>query len=603
MNHKIHYKECSPYETVERLKSILKKMKIETEEILFNESKIGTNSIRVVFKGTELGTNGKGVNKEYCLASAYAELFERYENDYINPFPDLRNKQNYDFTKKPCEKYMTIEELIKQKEPFLDFYFKKRKILNDSDKEIAFTSINPADRSDGKYLTFPFYDVRSKKVVYLPYTLVSGHYGSNGMAAGNTPAEALVQGFSEIIERLVQTRIILEAPDLPDVPDEYIKKYPFVYDMYRKAQGIDGFNIYMKDCSLGGKYPVAGLMIIQRDTGKYGLKLGCHPDFGVAMERTLTEATQGTDIEHYTERSTIDFSNQTVKTRFNIMNSFATGLAQYPFQVLQRDYGQKFIPVRNIDGKSNEELLADWLHELLEDGHDILISDNSWLGFPAYHIIIPGLSEANSMTDQEVKIYNTRTYITELLKSPEKITEKDCKYIIGVLGYFKGNVLLDSTEQLLPFATQKMPYGTGAISTRYLAALCDVYCENYEDALEKLKPVLSGTGLSQLSEEANRQFKAECLYLEAIVAIKEHKKVMEYLKELLSAEMWNKIEQIYCEPKKILIKQLSKITESDIEIINNRFSIVYSLMDKLKDEMVKNPISQESLGIYIRSLL
>ncbi len=162
---------------------------------------------------------------------------------------------------------------------------------------------------------------------------------------------------------------------------------------------------------------------------------------------------------------------------------------------------------------------------------------------------------------------------------------------------------MDSTEQLLPFATQKMPYGTGAISTRYLAALCDVYCENYEDALEKLKPVLSGTGLSQLSEEANRQFKAECLYLEAIVAIKEHKKVMEYLKELLSAEMWNKIEQIYCEPKKILIKQLSKITESDIEIINNRFSIVYSLMDKLKDEMVKNPISQESLGIYIRSLL
>lgn len=603
MNHKIHYKECPPHETIERLKNTLKKMEIETEEILFNESKIGTNSIRVVFKGTDLGTNGKGINKEYCLASAYAELFERYENDYINPFPDLRIKQNYNFTKKPCEKYMTINELIKQKDPFLNFYFRKRKIKDDNNKEIAFTSINPADRCDGKYLTFPFYDVRNERVTYLPYALVSGHYGSNGMASGNTPAEALVQGLSEIIERMVQTKIMIESPDLPDVPDEYIKKYPYVYNMYKKAQEIDGFNIYMKDCSFGGKYPVAGLMIIQRDTGKYGLKLGCHPNFGVAMERTLTEATQGTDIERYTERSTIDFSNQTVKTRFNIMNSFATGLAQYPFQVIKRDYGKNFIPVKNVNGKSNEELLANWLHELLDDGYDILISDNSWLGFPAYHIIIPGLSEANSMTDQEIKVYNTRTYVAKLLKAPEKITINDCKYIIGVLGYFKGNVLLDSTEQLLPFATQKMPYGTGAISTRYLAALCDVYCENYKDALEKLKPVLKSSGLSQLSNNAIKQFKAECMYLEAMASIKEHKKVMEYLKELLSIEIWNTIEQIYCDPKQILVKQLCKITESDIEIAIDRFSTIYSLMDKLKDEMVKNPISQESLGTYIRSLL
>ena len=43
---------------------------------------------------------------------------------------------------------------------------------------------------------------------------------------------------------------------------------------------------------MGGKYPVAALIILEKNTGKYGIKLGCHPDFGVAMERTFTEAAQ-----------------------------------------------------------------------------------------------------------------------------------------------------------------------------------------------------------------------------------------------------------------------------------------------------------------------
>lgn len=53
-------------------------MNLQTEEACFNASVIGTNSVRVVFKGTRIGTNGKGVNKDYCMASAYAELFERF---------------------------------------------------------------------------------------------------------------------------------------------------------------------------------------------------------------------------------------------------------------------------------------------------------------------------------------------------------------------------------------------------------------------------------------------------------------------------------------------------------------------------------------------
>ena len=103
----------------------------------------------------------------------------------------------------------------------------------------------------------------------------------------------------------------------------------------------------MKDCSLGGEYPVAGLLMIEKNTGKYGLKLGCHPDFGVAMEITLTEATQGGEITIYSNRSYMDFTNKSVYTPHNLMNSFATGKAQYPFQSVSQSANWKHTFIKN----------------------------------------------------------------------------------------------------------------------------------------------------------------------------------------------------------------------------------------------------------------
>ena len=119
------------------------------------------------------------------------------------------------------------------------------------------------------------------------------------MSAGNSPAEAIVQGLAEIVERFIQKKIIVEALQLPNVPDDVIKKYPYVYSMFKRACSFENLNVYMKDCSLGGEYPVAGLLMIEKNTGKYGLKLGWHPDCGVDMERTLSEATQGGEITIY----------------------------------------------------------------------------------------------------------------------------------------------------------------------------------------------------------------------------------------------------------------------------------------------------------------
>ena len=158
------------------------------------------------------------------------------------------------------------------------------------------------DREDG-YLCLPFYNIKTGKINYLPQTLYHKYYGSNGMSAGNTPEEAIVQGLSEIFERVVQKRSFKEKTCFPDVPESYMKKYPEIYIMFNKLKSLDGYEVMMKDCSYGGKYPVAALIMLQKNSGRYGLKMGCHPDFGIAMERTFTEAAQGNDILEYVNRS------------------------------------------------------------------------------------------------------------------------------------------------------------------------------------------------------------------------------------------------------------------------------------------------------------
>lgn len=588
-----HYKEKTPTETVTQLKSKLEQMKIAVEEIVPYQSNIDTNSLRVVFKGTNIGANGKGINTEYCKASAYAELFERFQNDYLNIYAYDKN-DDCEFSRCPDEKRLSAMEIVEQNDPYMNYYFKLRNLENGTNeqKAKAFASINCPDE-EGLYLCLPFYDIKNSTVQYLPSNLYSITYGSNGMSAGNTPCEAIVQGLSEIIERIVQKKLISTPQSLPTIPDEYIQKYDYVYRRYKKAQNISGIKVIMKDCSLGGQYPVAGLLIIEENTGRFGMKLGCHPDYGVAMERTLTEATQGSDITEYAKRSYIDFSNKSVLNKNNIMNSFATGLAQYPYQILKEDKNMQFYKFDQPTCFNNKVLMKRLISQIMQHGYEILIRDVSWLGFPSYHIIVPGLSEITEMTDSYIRVHNTIQYLKTLFKNPIHITETDCHYIIATINYFKGNLLLDSIKHFLPNAGIGVPYGTGALATRYLAALCDVYCGNYEGALKKFRLSEQSTMINNLNDQEKRRYTAECMYLQAFIELKSHEKVMSYLKELLDDKLFLLIDNIYNKPKEILSKVYC-FDQTDTE--NEEIKIMSDITYKLRHEMNKVFVDQKALS-------
>ena len=118
----MRYKETSPDKTVKRIKEILKNSGVEVEENWAKKSCVGTYSLRLCVKGTNIGQNGKGMTKEFAMASAYAEFLERYQNGVLVFRQEKPNKE-LPFVYSADEKNLTIQELVDQNDSFINQVF------------------------------------------------------------------------------------------------------------------------------------------------------------------------------------------------------------------------------------------------------------------------------------------------------------------------------------------------------------------------------------------------------------------------------------------------------------------------------------------------
>ena len=152
----------------------------------------------------------------YAMASGYAEFMERLQNGILIPRPV--NALAY------CGEESTLTTEEKQERESCgcalsylyapDEVWMKADEISDECREVlaAMLSIPQNmvgafldDIFEGKKALFaPFMDVRTDKTVLLPVYFVIMFTGSNGMCAGNTRAEAIIQGLSEIYERYAQ---------------------------------------------------------------------------------------------------------------------------------------------------------------------------------------------------------------------------------------------------------------------------------------------------------------------------------------------------------------------------------------------------------------
>lgn len=586
------YKEVTPEETVKRLKNLLNKLGIEVEEKWSNESSVGTYSLRVTVKGTDIGQNGKGMTKEFAMASSYAEFFERFQNGMFR-FRIEKPTEKIPFSNSPDEKHLTVEEAMNGNNSFFEYILNEngKDNLREKEKieyikEILNENSNLVPKED--YIYLPYYSVKNEDIEYIPDILFSYLYDTNGMCAGNSKEEALIEGLSEILERYAGTKMVKEKITLSEIPMSYIEKFPKVKKMVDKLNKNTEYYFRLVDCSFGGKYPVAGLYILEKNTGRFGFKLGAHPDYGIAMERCFTEAAQGKDIYEYAENCIFDFYDGEGTEDRNLTEYIFTHFTAAPYQVIGSKPDYKFVEMPDVSELDNKTILKNLVNTILDEGRDILVRDVSVLGFPAFSIAIPGMSEETF--DPKVTYFNLFVTMQALLKNLKNITINNIKQVIEIMeiivkeiGYEKLSILI-SLKDISILPCEKI--GMGA---KYFLAILYIMDKEYEKA-SKILEDLSFIADNLVENPVEKiTVKATYYYAAGMDKLKSHEETMYYIKMLFDEEIADYIDSSFKDLKYTLVNHYG-ITEDDY--VDNDDSYYLPFMKRFREAQRDNMINQ-----------
>lgn len=543
------YKDATPIETMNKIRNILHSLDVLTVENWLDSSVEDCYSLRVSVDGTSLGTNGKGTTQAYALASAYAELMERLQNQLIyNGTRSDKLKSHAGFHYVPDEKYLSFEEIVKNNEPWMDL-FKSRVSVKDYAVEVSeddplsffhakakewfpdrfkdenhhdiikrWAELNPPE-TGGKFACIPFYSVKEQRVTYIPYQILMAAYGSNGMASGNTPEEALVQAVSEIFERHVCIQqSVMQKISHPDIPGSYLKKYPYVCKTIENIEKAGPYRVIMKDCSLGKGFPVAGSIFADYEHQTHMVKFGAHPDFEIALERTLTETFQGRDLTKQDSFSEFFYDEEIPTTSVNLQNIITTGNGFFPVEFFSRNPTYEFMPPKEWETGGNREMLRDLLNLLLDQGHDILVRDVSFLGFPAFYVIVPHFSEIFDSDFVRIRELLHLRKVRDTLRNLDSASLEAFEEMIPFVNYKRRSTFENSLSLMfgLPLK-ESFPKYDGSLGM--LLALACYKTGKLEDAC------------AEISDLMNRK-KADSAYLKCIRDYMSAKKAGKSIKEM-----------------------------------------------------------------------
>jgi len=335
-------------------------------------------------------TNGKGASKKAALASALGEYFERLSTNYF--FADFwlgESIANGDFVHYPNEKWFPLTEDDSLPEGILDARLRK---FYDPDESLGASElIDLQSGNDERGICgLPFTRQSDQQTVYIPMNIIGNLYVSNGMSAGNTANEARVQGLSEVFERHIKNRIIAESISLPEIPAEVMQRYPGVIEAIERLEA-EGFPIFSYDASLGGKYPVICVVLFNPANGTCFASFGAHPDFGVALERTVTELLQGRGLKDLDVFTPPTFDDEEVAEHANLETHFIDSSGLISWDMFKDDADYTFVDW-SFAGTTHEEF--DTLMAIFRaEDKEVYIADYEHLSVYACRIIVPGMSD------------------------------------------------------------------------------------------------------------------------------------------------------------------------------------------------------------------
>ena len=287
-----------PANTIKRIKNGLRKLDLEAGYFTYRVSdniywgRTWIDALRVVCVG-------KGVTPELAVASAYAELAERLSAGLFYPVfeeqvrfnvPALYSEEtnrflNYEWMpgyvhahQDDLDNPLRIEDLLANENH-----------LTEKDIERIKNSKMAGHWVDG-------FSVLREEPVKVPVNFAAYIHGSNGMAAGNTIEEAMIQATCEVFERHAQIRIIKPEKIVPSIDPDSVD-HPVIKNMteFYRQNNVD---VIIKDLSLDGLLPSIGVLFINKNLPPDRLEHrilipGVSFNLHEALTRCFTESMQG----------------------------------------------------------------------------------------------------------------------------------------------------------------------------------------------------------------------------------------------------------------------------------------------------------------------
>ena len=425
-------KDAALEESIASMLEKLQALNIEIEEASWLNPVPNVFSVHIRDKDCALMfTNGKGTTKKSCLASALGEYFERLSCNYF--FADFylgEEFANAEFVHYPNERWFKAKNSSDEiPDGLLD---EKLWAYYDPDKELTAAKIFDTNSGTGErgICACPYHRLRDGKNIWFPINIIGNSYVSNGMSAGNTKNEARVQSLSEIFERYIKNKIIAEGICLPEVPASVLNRFPQIVAAISKLEQ-HGYHLRIADASLGGRYPVMSVTLINASNATVFASFGAHPSFEVALERTVTELLQGRDLDQLDGFQSPSFDLDEVADHHNLETHFidSSGLIAYDFFKNKADY--EFYDWDH-DASTTDEFtyLGDIIHQL---GFDIYIADYEHLKVYSCRIIVPGMSDIYPVDDLVWNNNNEGALFREEILSLKQLAEPQWLSILNRL--------------------------------------------------------------------------------------------------------------------------------------------------------------------------
>jgi len=242
---------------------------------------------------------GKGVTPELARASAYAELAERFSGGLFYPIfeeqvrfhlPALHNDTT--------ARFLNFAWLPGYVQSHPDRVSNALRVEDLLARETHLTQAQMTDIKNSRMASHwvDGYSLMRNETVKVPINLVAYIHGSNGLAAGNTIEEAIIQATCEILERHATIQTVGPERIAPTIAADSID-IPLIHDLigfYRKKNVA----VMVKDLSFDGLLPCIGVLFVNRnlkpDRLEYRiLNTGASFHLEEGLTRCLTEGMQG----------------------------------------------------------------------------------------------------------------------------------------------------------------------------------------------------------------------------------------------------------------------------------------------------------------------